>query len=269
MPACHKLPGMKRAAFKVANGTPSQAADYCKKEGMYWERGLRKKDPGNDASRSNLLQEQLQNVMATMKNGATPTEIMVSFPCVYAKYYRFVNEFSQNQKPAMRENLKVILLYGRPDAGKTFYCYQKSPNLYALPVKSGSTLWFNGYNMEKEVLIDDFAGQFRLDELLRLLDRYPIRTETKGGHTWFAPDVIYLTSNVPWDTWYDYSKRKDSKAALQRRISTFYYCECKEGLYTQQLTDHQFIPLRRDEPVIESADDTDDSSVNLITDDEQ
>ena len=45
-----------------------------------------------------------------------------------------------------------------------------------------SAKWWDGYEGEKEVLIDEFWKDFyKYHELLRLLDRYPCKVEKKGG----------------------------------------------------------------------------------------
>lgn len=212
------------------------------------------------------MQHQLQEVKEKIKSGAGVQQLMDECMVAFARYPKFCQQYAALQKPKIRDDLKVILLYGKPDAGKTYYAYNKYPDLYSIPVKSGSTLWFSGYDREKTVLIDDFAGEFRLTELLRLLDKYPIQVENKGGHCWFCPENIIITSNVSWEDWYDYGKRQDSKKALQRRISEFYYCTFENGYYRQQRTDHQFLPFATMAMIQPLADDP--KSPNLISDSE-
>ena len=72
---------------------------------------------------------------------------------------------------------------------------------------------------QSTVLIDDFAGNVGLTQLLQILDRYPVQVPVKGGFVWWCPNVIIITTNVPLEQWYDYSSRQDSLAALQRRIT--------------------------------------------------
>jgi len=262
MSVVHKQPGFKRAALKVARGTPTQAAEYCKKDGTYWEIGLRRKDSGlHPGSKDNLMQSQLEKVKTLIKDGAGLQKLMDDATMAFARYPKFCLQYAALQAPPIREDLQVALFYGKPNTGKTRYAYTFDHNLFSIPVKSGNTTWFSNYDGQETVLIDDFAGEFRLTELLRLLDVYPIQVETKGGHCWFKPKTIIITSNVPWQDWYNYDKRQDSKAALQRRIHGFYYCKHDNEEYTVEETTHEWVSKR---PPVLDDDQVAPGSPNLI-----
>jgi len=45
------------------------------------------------------------------------------------------------------------------------------------------TKWWDGYDKHESIVIDDFrASNIEFNHLLKLLDRYPMRIETKGGY---------------------------------------------------------------------------------------
>lgn len=158
----------------------------------------------------------LHAVAEMVRQGKTNAEIAEDYPTQMIRYCRHVDTFRSLWPPKREEELKVLLFTGKPGTGKTRMAYALFPQLYALPV--GKDLWFNTYTGQKEVLIDDFAGNVSLTSLLRILDRYPVQVPTKGGFVWWCPTVIMITSNVPIEQWYDYSTRQDSLAALKRRI---------------------------------------------------
>lgn len=256
----HGKPGFKRATFRQAYGTPKQASDYCKKDGLFFEKGQMKQ-----TGEKNLMQNQLEEVKKLIETGAPLLDVISANIVVYARFPRFVSTLMGLVKPTIRNDLKVILLYGKPNSGKTYWAYETSPNLYACPIQSTSTLWFPDYNYEKEILVDDFAGEFKLTQLLKFLDKYPVKVETKHGFTWLVATTIYITTNVPWQDWYDYSKRNDSKDALQRRVSHFYYCTNQDGIRGRQETNSQWVSLQR--PVLVVAP-PEPQSPNLIDLDE-
>ncbi len=77
------------------------------------------------------------------------------------------------------------------------------------------------YDGHKVVLLDDFAGassHMTLTFLLRLLDRYPVMVPTKGSHTWWHPDHIYVTTNILPALWYKWENRGEHYRALARRF---------------------------------------------------
>lgn len=79
--------------------------------------------------------------------------------------------------------------------------------------------WWDGYWRHDNVIIDDFYGWIRLDEMLRILDRYPHRVEVKGGYVQFLAKRVVITSNIEVKKWYS-EEKIDSVLfdALLRRI---------------------------------------------------
>lgn len=64
-----------------------------------------------------------------------------------------------------------------------------------------NTKWWDGYDKQEFVILDDFRGsQMQFNELLRLLDRYQHRVEFKGGSRQFdSPNIIITSINHPKD----------------------------------------------------------------------
>jgi len=85
-------------------------------------------------------------------------------------------------------------------------------------------MWFDGYEQQPVVVLDDFNGassHLKLDDLLRLIDPWCCeRVPYKGGFTWWCPDKIYITTNIHPFNWYKYENREIHYKALQRRITS-------------------------------------------------
>lgn len=224
-------------------GTQQTARDYCRKgeqthaewvthkqngpnfgkNADFVEFGRLQPQSGCDlSSKENLIQENLKIVRDKIKAGATEKELYLEEPLMCARFPKYVSKLISWQKPPVRENLKVELHVGPTRSGKTFQAFARFPDLYNMPVKSGNTLWFNGYSGEKVVLLDDFKGGFGLDQFLRLTDKYPIQVESKGDCIWFNPDLIIITSNFEEVNWYDYARRQEHYLALKARITSRY-----------------------------------------------
>ena len=79
--------------------------------------------------------------------------------------------------------------------------------------------WWDGYDNQKTVIIDDFYGWMKYDELLRIMDRYPHRVPIKGGYINFTSEYLTFTSNISPNDWYhgEWFKEWEQKA-LERRI---------------------------------------------------
>lgn len=209
-----------RCHFEPRRGTQQQAISYCKKDGVFVEFGTKKEQREVGLSeKDNLVQNRLLSIREKIKKGANEKEIYDDEPLMAARFPKYIDKCISWAKPPIRQELKVELHVGETASGKTHQAYHRYPDLWAAPIKCGNSLWFPGYSGEKVVLLDDFRGGITLDQLLRLLDKYPIQVETKGGFVWFNPDLIIITSNFSEDDWYDYHKREPHRAALKRRIT--------------------------------------------------
>ncbi|CAH1239158.1 Hypp5736 [Branchiostoma lanceolatum] len=62
--------------------------------------------------------------------------------------------------------------------------------------------WFDGYEDQETVVMDDFYGDVPIKMLQNILDRYPCRVETKGVTREFNPRTIRITSNRHVREWY-------------------------------------------------------------------
>lgn len=110
---------------------------------------------------------------------------------------------------------EVHVRVGETGTGKTRYVHETEKDLWVMSEPT-STQWFDGYEGQEAVLIDDFKGTIRYNFLLQLTDRYPMRVNTKGGFVHWRPKRIYITSNYEPIEWY-----QQNIEHLERRITTY------------------------------------------------
>lgn len=108
----------------------------------------------------------------------------------------------------------VTWLYGKTGTGKSRMANQMFPDAYT---KSEGSKWWDGYDRHKNVILDDFRGNWMtFNELLTLIDRYERRVEFKGGCRQFVAENIVITCCVhPKDIYNVENERVDQ---LLRRI---------------------------------------------------
>jgi len=218
----YRLGAMKRslpsAHFEVRRGTREEARDYCMKDdsrldGPY-EFGQFKSKQG---SRSDL-----KGLVDMAKRGASRREIAEEMPGTFIRYNRGIQSLLSLYSHKRKFPPLVTLLYGPTGCGKTRLVYDHKP-LDSLWVNGlGKGGWFDGYDGQPCVLLDDFAGALShtgLCDLLRLLDRYPVRVQFKGGHVDWAPLQVVVTTNIHPRLWYDWTKRQSQYPALARRFA--------------------------------------------------
>ncbi|ALE29539.1 replication associated protein [Lake Sarah-associated circular molecule 3] len=202
---------------------PEKARAYCMKLDTRYaepqEYGKYKKEQGA----RNDLKAMGDMVLA----GATHIQIYDAYPGQYIRYYKAIDRLRQIYALDKPNRLKIgrmecILFYGRPGTGKTTQAKEYAAHIkqayWEIPIANSGTLWFDGYNAEPCVIIDDFSGKINLDAALRIFDQGEVQVPVKGGHVWWCPKTIIITSNVHPSNWYDYQNRQDSMIAMYRRL---------------------------------------------------
>lgn len=120
-------------------------------------------------------------------------------------------QFIENYRQKMTRTVKPIILwfYGPTGTGKTrtaIEIAQESGMNYWVS-NDPDLKWFDGYNGQEYAIIDDFRRQgIKFSWMLRLLDRYPLLVQVKGGYVRWIPLVIIITCPVPARecyTWFD------------------------------------------------------------------
>lgn len=111
-------------------------------------------------------------------------------------------------------------IYGPPGSGKTKYVFDTYDidNLY---IKNAKTKWWDGYNGQEIVLIDDFDMDcVHQGHYLKIwADRYPVNCEVKGGSRLIRPKKIIVTSNYTiGQLFFD----SEMAAAINRRFKSIH-----------------------------------------------
>ncbi len=209
------------ACFKVANASGEKNAAYCHKEetrvdGPWFLGEMGKDKQGGFKAFVNAIVE-----------GARLRTLIYTHPSMIARYKTFYWTIREQMMPkrAEGESVQVILALGKTGTGKSRWGYERwrshSGGYWKMPVNNG-TVWFDGYDDHAVAQWDESSGKFssmKLTALLEYLDRYPILVPVKGGHTWWMPKIIYLTTNIHPAKWYEYVGRDDQRDALKRRFT--------------------------------------------------
>lgn len=160
-----------------------------------------------------------------IKKGATYEQICdLNFGFAMA-HSRSLKDYIALYQPKRDWKTKVVVIYGDSGTGKSRYCRETYPNAYWLSKSSSGNVWWNGYNGQETVVIDDFYGWIPFDYMLHLMDRYCMSGETKGGVVNIIPKTLVITSNKPPCKWYSKAYENDLQLeiAFSRRIDEIQY----------------------------------------------
>jgi len=214
---------LDRAHIEARRGTRDQAREYCMKEDTRlagpWEAGDWSR--GGQGKRNDL-----DDACKLIKDGKSIRAVADEHPGTYCRYHKGLEKLQQLLADDRDENVDVCLLYGPTGAGKTRSVMDLDSEDNPVFKKDGTDQWFDGYNGESVLLIDDFAGgrsKIPLSFLLNLLDRYAVRLPVKGSFTKLRAHSILITTNIHPRLWYDYTHREEHYRALKRRIGEIMY----------------------------------------------
>lgn len=186
---------LPRAHFEQRLGTAKQASDYCRKEDsdpyVYGEIS----SPGKRTD--------LDTLASQITSGLSKRKLAEVNPVAIIKFSRGIDELrSLTLKPRDSSTPKQVFVYwGTTGTGKTRTAVEDNPDAYIWGPENGK--WFHGYDGEDTVILDEFRGQLPFGFLLRLLDRYPMKVETKGSMVEFVANKIIITSPYPPSNWYN------------------------------------------------------------------
>lgn len=209
------FPGEK-AHIAVARGTAKQNRKYCTKdEGRIqgpWEFG----EIPQQGKRSDLLATK-----EMLDAGASMQEVADKYYSQFLRYSRGFREYKLLNAEPRNWEMDIEVVWGGTGTGKSRYCMETYPGAYWKSKNSGQQQFWDGYEGQEVIIIDEYYGWLSWDYLLRLTDRYPFNMDIKHGTVPLSAKKIVFTSNKHPKEWYPNSKyRWDDSNPLRRRIKT-------------------------------------------------
>lgn len=221
--------------IEPARGSMQQNIDYCTKEdtrteeedsgphffGAYTDEDLSATQ--HTIARGGTKHSSLDQWGERAKHSGGLIDIANCAPGVFVRHHRGLIAiralYIQPRDP--QDGPRVSVYTGPSGSGKTraVYSHHSHSEVYS---KDGSTKWWDGYDAQPVVLIDDFTGSRELPPtlLLRILDRYPLTVQTKGGHIPLARAHFILTSSIHHHSWYRGEEDwREQIQAFERRVT--------------------------------------------------
>lgn len=189
--------GFVRAHLEQMNGQPADSLKYCSKEDSNPFVVGTLPTPGK--------RNDLAVVVKRVQDGESLKELAQDEEggVAIVKFHKGLTVLKGLRvKPRTgREAPKILWIYGKTGTGKTRCAFEFGSAYGARGVddvwlSSGGLKWFDGYDGQQVAIFDDFRAKHvnQFSYLLRLLDRYPMSVEFKGGMVNWAPALIFITS---------------------------------------------------------------------------
>lgn len=206
------LPG---AHLERAQGSPQQCWDYCRKDDT---RVAGPFQVGEIQGCGQGARTDVHAAVEAIKGGAQPVGYVAANPEAL-RLQAHLRWFAQAYAKPRTEPPTVYWCWGPTGSGKSRWAaeFTEGQSTYWKPPDSK---WWPAYAQQEAVIIDDFRPEsgISFQSLLRLLDRYPLQVEPKGGYIHFNSPLIIITTPLnPQETFAAHTH--EDIAQLERRIT--------------------------------------------------
>lgn len=243
-----------RMHLEVRRGTRKEAYDYCVDPD--------KRKPGTEPLIFGEFKFEeggaaWKDLHEKVKAGASYMEICDWSPAMAYRYKRSIEEnigeVRDKRLKIDEREVTVITYWGSPRTGKSRRAtweakqFLKDNGIDEIPYrKDPGSNWWDNYKGEKCVIIDDVDHNdiIPLRNFLRVLDRYPLQVQTKGGHSWAGWTRVWITSNEDPREWYPkHNMAWGPEHPLYRRLAQ------ENGSHIDQM---EVAWLPQDNPILET-----------------
>ena len=200
--------GSKKIHLEPMKGTCAQNEVYCSKGGMYTEWGKYTQQ----GARSDL-----DAIKVILDNNGTMKSVAESH---FGDFCRYNRGFAKYKELVLKgdtvkwRTVEVIWISGPTGSGKT----RMACAAPCFMIAASQMGWWDGYEGEKTLCIDEYANDGKITHMLSLLDGYQKRLPIKGGFTYANWDKVYVTTNLRWAEVHPRAN-PSHVAALERRIT--------------------------------------------------
>lgn len=219
--AAQLLPG--KPHMEKANGSRDQCVAYCSKDDSRVGSTRVFGEPPAKGQRSDLA-----SAISALKSERALNELVddLDFACTYAKYTKGMDKLRALYKRSpYRPEIRVYVLAGPTGTGKTRFALSRGdgstdphPSVFK---KAIGTKWFDGYDGQSRLVLDEFTGWLPFQQLLQITDLYPLDIEAKGYTIPAEWIEVFITTNKFPRYWYS---RDRHWPAFVRRVTAWVYC---------------------------------------------
>lgn len=209
MPESLSSPWVTRHNPRWTNVT---ASEYCKKGGDFMEHG--QLNAQGERTDLKVLAEDIRQGKRTV------WDIMDEDPMTYHQYGRTLEKIQakRNRGKVRSEMTQGIWIYGPSGCGKShraFEGYSESTHY----IKNLEEEWWDGYEGQETVIMNEFRGQIKFNHLLALTDKWPMTVKVRHqAPVQFLAKKIIITSVLRPKEVYHNLDGNDTWAQFDRRF---------------------------------------------------
>jgi len=178
----------------------------------YWEHGSDEGLADGQGQRNDLLA-----IKEMIDSGATEKEVADAHFGAWLRNHRGLERYRGLTHGTARNWITHVTVYwGAPGIGKSRRArHEAGEGAYWLPQPEAGAVWWDRYDGQEVVVIDEFYGWMKRVAMQRLCDSTPHLVANKGGYTPFLAKRIIITSNTPPSQWWPVA----GLGAMERRLT--------------------------------------------------
>ena len=208
-----RLAGLKklngRAHWEVCYSIKG-SVKYCGKEEGRLEEPILFGEFSYPGDRSDLKRSR-----RLIEEGTSTEDLWDKCYSTMVRYERSIMKYKRLKTKPRSWYTDIVVYWGSTRIGKTQAVMDKYPTAYW---QDGSK-WFDDYDGQATVIIDDFYGNMHPSMLLKLANHCPHKVEVKHGYVPFVAKLLVITCNKHPHEWYGSSVPTVVKLAIYRRIT--------------------------------------------------
>lgn len=205
------------AHWEKCKGNEAQNDKYCKKDGTFFKFGEFTKM----GQRTDL--DALRKYSATT---ASTLSIARKYFPEWLKWHKAILSYQlleRRERSKKDRDVHVTYVCGPTGCGKTRWCINEIGDKDYYKIQGWGLKWFDGYEGEEILLIDEYSMDVKITKLLSILDRYMLRLPIKCSFAYACWTKVYITSNFSMESCHIMATEAH-KAALKRRIHVIVDC---------------------------------------------
>lgn len=204
------------AHWEPRNGKHSEAKHYCMKPvdgcdchhciGAIGQRICGPWEHGDDSAIADGQGDRndIDDCKLMIDEGKTDAEIAEAHFGTWCRNFRAFERYRKLVKSQQRNWITfVTVIWGAPGLGKSRKArHLAGEDAYWLPKPEGNAVYWDGYDGQQDVVIDEFYGWIARTQMQRLCDSTPTLVNNKFGSTPFLAKRLWITSNDPPSQWW-------------------------------------------------------------------
>jgi len=207
-----------RPHCEIAMGNLAQNQVYCRKEAdKPWGNVHEWGEASYSGKRTDI--DELYNMARSDRTKIDCADEAMGTMIRYVKGFEKVREWHNEAEAEEFRTVQCYVHSGPTGSGKTRAAMEhKEDERAPFKIQGDQLAWWDGYEGQKTIVIDEYSNDVKVTKLLGLLDGYKLRLPVKGGFTYARWTTVHITTNLKKSEVHEAAK-DEHKAALNRRVT--------------------------------------------------